>query len=142
MSTTTATAAQVLADIEGRAEGATAGPWEAYRRHDRSTLTGDLLGVCQESAGDIDDSVLEDAGLLTVDAAFIAHARTDVPRMAEALRAVLKALDQLRDDTTYHESMESDPAEIRTRAGWKSVDDYRQDIEAAITAALGCEAGK
>ena len=125
-------AGDVLAEIEGRAEAATPGPWV----HNGVNGIHTRIGAC------VAISHVHEDQRRWEDATFIAAARTDVPRMAEALRAVLKALDQLRDDATYHESMESDPAEIRTRAGWKSVDDYRQDIEAAITTGLGCEAGK
>jgi predicted transcriptional regulator len=58
---------------------------------------------------------------------------------SSSLRAVLAEVAALRVDVAYHESMESDPAEIRTHAGWKNVDDYRQDIEVAIAVALDIE---
>jgi hypothetical protein len=58
----------------------------------------------------------------------------DALRDIAARRDRAKAiLTQLRQDCRYHESYENDPAEIRTRAGWKNVDDYVADALEALT---------
>ena len=131
-------AAEFLRAVVIRSAEATPGPWTwdcdswLVGEGNKNVLTAAEPGI----ADDIRPVIIEHAP----DGDLIAHARTDLPRMAAALRAVLGLLDELRDDATYHESRESDPAGIRTQAGWKNVDDYRQDIEAAITAILCREA--
>ena len=84
-----------LDEIEARANAATEGPWE---------WEGEAKAEWEEGANSLvpsrhpDDPVLYgygyDASGIEVktpaDAEFIAHARTDVPDMAAALRAVLK----------------------------------------------------
>ena len=71
-----------LNEIEARANAATDGPWEGIRYPDGllgRVIASDELGVC------IAEDFPDDA-----DAEFIAHARTDVPALVAALRAVLK----------------------------------------------------
>lgn len=77
----------VLARIRERAEGATLGPWKLWGMD----VTADPVGN-----SDLDDAIdvasthmAIDGRPRTFDAEFIAHARTDVPRMARALEAVL-----------------------------------------------------
>ena len=84
-----------LDEIEARANAATEGPWE---------WEGEAKGEWEIGANSLvpsrrpDDPVLYgygyDASGIEVknpaDAEFIAHARTDVPKMAAALRAVLE----------------------------------------------------
>lgn len=71
-----------LDEIEARANAATEGPWEAEWR-----FTGwDVV------SGKVDDDGLPAfiaSEVESEEAEFIAHARTDVPDMAAALRAVL-----------------------------------------------------
>ena len=82
-----------LAEIRARVDAATEGPW-----HDR----GDVIAYEAPAkpnfgwpnTGDVAYLVnLCPAPALTVDAEFIAHARTDVPRLLDAVEAVLKVLD-------------------------------------------------
>ena len=77
-----------LNEIEARANAATPGPWEAGC-NDRHVLyvTTENEEFCAEYGPELYDSqgFFSDA-----DTEFIAHARTDVPDMAAALRAVLK----------------------------------------------------
>jgi len=127
-------AAAELARIAGLADAATKGPWSA------GGAVNDA--VFPDSAGRWGDVGLSIAAFTlrdmptAADAAFIAHARTDVPRLVAALEAVLSEVAALRVACAHHESIESDPADIRAHDGWRNVDDYRQDIEAAITRAL------
>ena len=73
---------ETLNRIRRQADAATEGPWVGIRYPDgllgRVIVSGEL-GVC------IAEDFPDDA-----DAEFIAHARTDVPDMAAALRAVLE----------------------------------------------------
>ena len=73
--------------IEARCAAATPGPW--FQDHDSGE---DENGAWENPLAEVVDGLgshLIDAGELA-DAAFIAHARTDVPDMAAALRAVLE----------------------------------------------------
>ena len=74
-----------LNEIEARANAATEGPW--YTTPDYPMVCAD-----SESQGDEYSPELHDGrGFYSPsDAEFIAHARTDVPDMAAALRAVLE----------------------------------------------------
>ena len=75
-----------LNEIEARANAATEGPWEADWRFTGWDISGndyDDDGLPALIASDADGE----------DADFIAHARTDVPDMAAALRAVLELHD-------------------------------------------------
>ena len=77
-----------LNEIEARANAATPGPWEAgcNDRH-MHYVTTENEEFCQTYGPELYDS----QGFFSDDdTAFIAHARTDVPDMAAALRAVLK----------------------------------------------------
>ena len=77
-----------LNEIEARANAATPGPWEAGC-NDRHVLyvTTENEEFCAEYGPELYDS----QGFFSDDdTEFIAHARTDVPDMAAALRAVLE----------------------------------------------------
>ena len=71
-----------LNEIEARANAATEGPWEADWRFTGWDISGNVDddGLPALIASEVDSE----------DAEFIAHARTDVPDMAAALRAVLE----------------------------------------------------
>jgi len=86
--------AAVLREIRDRAEGATAGPWRADQcgggtRDDGSVLCpgGHANGVWSNGVGW--DVLRDESDLSSPDAEFIAHARTDVPRLVDALEAVV-----------------------------------------------------
>lgn len=66
-----------LDEIQARADAATPGPWEHVGSYGR--IVSGPVQVCRAYGDD---------GTATPDAAFIAHARTDVPRLVAALRAV------------------------------------------------------
>ena len=82
-----------LNEIEARANAATEGPWEAFGTViDAITGPGDCRG-CSGILSPAHEPACyysEIAGAGEQDAEFIAHARTDVPDMAAALRAVLE----------------------------------------------------
>jgi shikimate kinase len=89
-----------LAGIKERAEGATAGPWRWDEDFGDEGDTG--LALTNDSGAEVvgaynhhccsfrDDPSVEDN-----DAEFIAHSRTDLPRVADALLAVLAECDYL-----------------------------------------------
>ena len=75
-----------LNEIEARANAATEGPWETEHHYNR--LTGEH--VVSEIPRVAECMGNGDGGLdYKEDAEFIAHARTDVPALVAALRAVL-----------------------------------------------------
>ena len=89
------TAADRLAQIEARADAATDGPWEyrylsPYKGGNVYEPSGYPLPGCT-NCGDNEATYEE------YDAEFIAHARTDVPALVAALRAVLD-LHKARDE--------------------------------------------
>lgn len=89
---TTSDPQQILDRIKARAAEATPGPWEA-RENTVAAITG--TGDCGGCSGILSPahepscywSQIAEAG--AEDAEFIAHARTDVDRLTEALEAVL-----------------------------------------------------
>ena len=66
-----------LNEIEARANAATEGPWDLIGGGEYVTPVGIMVAP-------------DDGGVNGADAEFIAHARTDVPALVAALRAVLK----------------------------------------------------
>jgi hypothetical protein len=101
----------VLAEIEQRADNATLGPWSAgdpYVWKLKSPWMKDGLWVAVH-AGDDDlnvanismDRPLSGEVPAQNDAEFIAHARTDVPRLVAALRAVLDYAERDQTSTRY-----------------------------------------
>lgn len=75
-----------LDEIQARADAATDGPWAAIERALGDVYIAELgmYGVAWDEPAEWHDS--DEASL--ADAEFIAHARTDVPRLVAALRAV------------------------------------------------------
>ena len=130
-------AGDVLAEIEGRAEAATPGPWV----HNGVNGIHARIGAC------VAISHVHEDQRRWEDAVFIAAARTDVPRMAEALRWALSALDELADrglGFDLNPTTDGKPASYVRYIGRMddSAREVADDARKAITAALGCEAGK
>lgn len=108
-----------LDDIKARIEKATLGPWSA-----EPYLFGEEGRVRVTSPSDSEDyNTAED--VLTADAEFIAHARTDVPKLVAALEAVERLAEEWR--LAFREDA-SDTNDI-----W---DDAARKIEQAIAEAL------
>lgn len=80
--------ATVLAEMRARCDAATPGPWHNYSVNPKTTPEHAIYSEWLEGIPEAITS--EIASLLSPrDAHFIAHARTDVPRLIAALRAVL-----------------------------------------------------
>ena len=104
------TAADRLAQIKARADAATEGPW-AYGGKNR--ITTPVIDVDEADWGGEGLSgyaihAQQDTGAWRyADAAFMAHARTDVPALVAALRAVLDLADYWATQSTdYDEDTE------------------------------------
>jgi len=82
------TAVDRLAEIKGRAEAATAGPWKL-----RLNRAGN--GMLDTPVSDAEWNANQPANI-----AFIGHSRTDVPALASALRAVLSLHSEYRTPLT------------------------------------------
>ncbi len=110
-----------LDEIEARANAATAGPWE--------NANGQVLDVPTMTNDPDSDCWVADAGSASrgENAEFIAHARTDVPALVAALRAVLAlSTRDLAESPDYEERI------------WDSgFNAALGDVRAAITSALG-----
>ena len=87
-----------LNEIEARANAATEGPWAPWKDQDGAKhmqgllMVGNADAVIPEGEMWVEDVDINPVAhtYLPEDREFIAHARTDVPDMAAALRAVLK----------------------------------------------------
>ena len=114
------TAADRLDEIEARANAATTGPWShcldelrnrtAVHRIGSSEVNADVAFTYRDRDG---------RGPGMQDAEFIAHSRTDVPRMVAALRAVLDVCDGLEEahranpKQTYEYGLEEAAHQVR-----------------------------
>ncbi|MBG6085835.1 hypothetical protein [Zhihengliuella flava] len=89
------TAHDYLTEVEARADAATNGPWQAITTGPRKgdhwhvTDSGQSIALIHASDG-------EDEDTRQCDADFIAAARSDLPRMTAALRAVLDLLEPVK----------------------------------------------
>lgn len=140
-----------LPAIEARCEAATPGPWMHKRLSQMAldiikTFTGVDLDV-SDWPGDVVEATRQGQAILwksdyatrVYDAAFIAHARTDIPALVEALEHAHYGLDTLNDlnnalDAALHtavtrvEELESEIAVERARLReWKA--QYRKLAE-------------
>ena len=85
-------AADRLDQIEARANAATKGPWATYRDGIASPafVNAPSTAVCEIQS----DSFVREPDQGDADGSFIAHARTDVPALVAALRAVMEEIDK------------------------------------------------
>lgn len=129
-----------LDEIEARANAATEGPWNADGFADGDTISLDVYapGAAHAVARDIRSHS---------DADFIAHARTDVPALVGALRAVLAALPEPSDenpfmydpwdDDSVDPSNSGDVVHAAVSKGWDAgAVSLSNEVRAAITSAL------
>ena len=91
------TAAERLDAIAARAESATPGPWTLYKVDGRP----ERLGIDDPEEGSIfvDNSYGLTYAVNPADARLTAHARTDIPALVAALRAVLAVCDEIEPNT-------------------------------------------
>jgi len=136
-----------LAEIEGRAEGATEGPW-VNGGAEQDVRFPDSAGHWGDNGLAIPGFALRNMPT-TEDAAFIAHARTDVPRLTAALRAVLGECGPAQDSGGFPTSMDADAPDMSNEDDVISWAFHRGEraagayVRAAITAALSAsEEGK
>ena len=98
------TAADRLNEIEARANAATRGPWESdeYTEIDPDGFY-ELSRVIAPDPDDGEDYAIGvvHVGILRPDATFTAHARTDVPALVAALRAVLEHAKEMEADIPH-----------------------------------------
>ena len=90
-------AADRLNEIEARANAATEGPWtpDEYTEVDPDGFYELSRVIAPDPDGDDWCAIgVVHTGILRTDADFIAHARTDVPALVAALRAVQEVLDK------------------------------------------------
>lgn len=130
--------------IRARADAATEGPWETTQAQDEESTTwieapyDDVLHHDERGYGHMRENF---AWMKRADAEFIAHARTDIPRLLAALDAVEALVGEVWDDG----NATGLDGWVGPGRGTAPVDDeaidYRQraidKIRAAITGALG-----
>ena len=88
-----------LNEIEARANAATGGPWGVYDGAESILTEHDCTGDCEDFhpilvRNQVDGVPLPSVWSTPEDAVFIAQARTDVPALVAALRAVLEEIDK------------------------------------------------
>lgn len=134
-----------LDEIGQRADAATIGPWTAYTdQHGRRGVAGSAT-VEPTSRADVGCSATVNGDVVQAhdaeraSAAFIAAARTDVPQLVAALRAVLDLADDLEatlaqivDDARDECPEAVDIAEVGAVLGRDHRGLYRQRIAAAL----------
>ena len=120
----------LLATMRGRAEAATEGPWETTASlypdetlHDHVTQSADI-------ENDICETPRTPQGI--EDAEFIAHARTDVPRLLAALEGVLALAYEFVSEITDEIGVEEETMDMMR-------DEAAKRIRAAVVAALEVE---
>lgn len=86
-------AADHLKNIRERAEAATAGPWELIGGGEYVTGVSILVAP-------------DDGGVTDCDAEFIAHARADLPRLLDAVEAVMREVGYAPESSDYLEDWE------------------------------------
>jgi hypothetical protein len=87
--------AQALREIEERAEKATPGPWKTHLVDDTSVVTedgADVCATCDSSQAEREDGYNVEYERMEADAAFIAHARTDIPALIADRKALVEVL--------------------------------------------------
>lgn len=86
-----------LDEIEARANAATPGPWKVYEVTNCETMDEEVVsrGI-ENAAGGINGGDEYELYSLA-DAAFIAHAREDVPALVQLARAQQARIDELAD---------------------------------------------
>lgn len=114
-----------LAEIQARANAATDGPWETGWDHQQFYVApvsarGDEYERIMAMTFIINPGNSQDQSeCATEDAVFIAHARTDVPRLVGALQAVLDVCDGLEEahranpKQTYEYGLEEAAHQVR-----------------------------
>lgn len=127
------TAADYLDAVQALANAATEGPWEA------GVEKSPILGTFFMLRGAAGRAVrLRDGLTVTPNAEFIAHARTDVPRLVAALRAVLGVEQDLARWAEANRSFSEDPSAPPHE--WIYHDAYAEagrQLRVAIEAAIG-----
>lgn len=124
-------AANRLAEIQARAEKATDGPWlvgeevDGVRAGRRTVIFADGALAVRRRVVTVDQTrPHHEPAERNIE--FIAHARTDVPALVAALRAVLEACDELEANIPYDN-------------GNATANHAGRTIRRAIAAALGEE---
>jgi hypothetical protein len=117
---------QRLEEIAKRVDAATEGPWRAVVSEDYGRPTS--FGWVAASSGEVMGEASA-AGLLS-DAEFIAHARTDVPYLLEALRS----LREERDEAMVRPPLASEQAKAALRLRAASKERCRELIKRAESA--------
>lgn len=126
-----------LAAIRERAEAATVGPWEATRARGGSRLLSCVIAPDDPTGDDRASAVTLD--VLPADAEFIAHARTDVPRLLAEVERLTAEVAERRSVIAM-----SDRARVHTidiLLDGLGITDHRDDRTEAEVAALldGCD---
>lgn len=118
----------ILTEIEARAKAALPGPWVDYMADGNSTVFREVTapGDTEQNFSAICD--FNERGDWKTPA-FVAHARTDVPRLVAALRVAVEALEQLGAEETVEKWPE---LETYTRI----VEQVAKDALSAITKEL------
>lgn len=133
-------AADRLAAIQARADAATEGPWEYIGRNSIVTPPIDVDEAdwgAEGHAGLRIHTSQDSHAYRYADAAFIAHARQDVPALVAALRAVLDVCDWADETVATHDRLAPVKAKDHRpcEAGARQAQANR--IRRAIESALG-----
>ena len=109
-----------IAEARGRCDAATKGPWESGDGTGRTCWHGEDGVICTEVGQRRVLATLNVNFIRPNDTAFIAHARTDLPKALEAIERLMQFVD-------HEDSLWGDPSNPAAQA--------RADVERILTRA-------
>ena len=126
------TAADRLNEIEARANAATEGPWtpDEYTEVDPDGFYELARVIAPDPDGDDWCAIgVVHTGILRPDAEFIAHARTDVPTLVAALRAVLEEIAKVQRDADMVAINPRPGGKVLAGERWRVAEQFRIVLE-------------
>ena len=129
-------AADRLNEIEARANAATVGPWtpDEYTEVDPDGFYELARVIAPDPDGDDWCAIgVVHTGILRPDAELIAHARTDVPALVAALRAVLEEIAKVQRDADRVAINPRPGGKILAGERWRVAEQFRIRIEEALS---------
>ena len=129
-------AADRLNEIEARANAATEGPWtpDEYTEVDPDGFYELARVIAPDPDGDDWCAIgVVHTGILRPDADFIAHARTDVPALVDALRDVLDEVAKVQRDADMVAINPRPGGKVLAGERWRVAEQFRIRIEEALS---------
>ncbi|KAB2809246.1 hypothetical protein F9L07_19590 [Pimelobacter simplex] len=119
-----------LANIRARAEAATSGPWEFRPRRGLQLMSDSPATIGFVDTAGYFEMLREGTWVTEADMAFVAAARTDVPRLLDLLDEQRAVIARVRDWLAAHPTTH----DVRQTEGyWRAQNDLRALLDGADT---------